>query len=59
MAHFWLLVALSDRMASVQSLLNFEGWGGYRQFEDKMVRLTEAQSNSIASACHFFLLAFL
>eukprot|EP00804_Cyclotella_cryptica_P025473 CCRYP_011993-RA/>CCRYP_011993-RA protein AED:0.08 eAED:0.08 QI:154/1/1/1/0.75/0.6/5/844/287 len=36
MLHFVFLTKLSDRMASIQSILNFEGWNGYPQFETKM-----------------------
>lgn len=38
MLHVVLLTKLSERMASIQSILNFENWSGYPQFETKMVR---------------------
>ena len=37
MAHFVLLLKLSEQMASTQSILNFDGWEGYPQFETSMV----------------------
>ncbi|KAL7476241.1 hypothetical protein ACHAW6_002115 [Cyclotella cf. meneghiniana] len=36
MLHVVLLTKLSERMASIQSILNFENWNGYPQFETKM-----------------------
>ena len=37
MAHFVLLLKLSEQMASTQSVLNFDGWDGHPQFETSMV----------------------
>lgn len=50
MAHFVLLLKLSERMASTQSILNFDGWDGHPQFETTMVSLDWSKSEIIDDA---------
>jgi hypothetical protein len=39
MVHFALLLKLSEQMVSAQSVLNFDRWCGYQQFETTTVCL--------------------
>jgi hypothetical protein len=54
MVHFALLLKLSEQMVSAQSMLNFDGWCGYQQFETTTVCLWVDLLNFLAHMTLYF-----